>query len=398
MTQPNSNPTQQIASFASRRVDRLIGRAFAAASVLLGAETATNLIAQLPLLQSNIVWPLAIGLWITQALMIYTFWFGRANKLWLQVHAGFMIVLLVSWPLQAQGMHGAPATFVPWLWWAFDTGWIAAALSFKMRWVAIYFATLVIGSMAIMLSPIGGSHSWPDVIQSAAFSVLSNGSVAVIALMLKNAAARTDRANETAIAQRAASAKADAQSRERARVDALVHDSVLTALISASNSTTTEQLQASARLAETALDRLKSEFIEPNQIERIYVSGFFDALKTAVEKIDPSIETRATIAVPFALQAEVANALTEATLQALSNSLTHAGSKATRELILKANDHSLKIVVKDNGRGFRPSSASRGRLGIRNSIIGRAESVGGLVHIESAPGKGATIIIEWHKK
>jgi len=398
MSQASSAQPQQIASFASRRVDRLIGRAFAAASVLLGAETATNLIAQMPLLHANIVWPLAAGLWLTQAFMIYTFWFGRADKLWLQVHAGYMLVLLLSWPLQAQGLHGAPATFVPWLWWAFDTGWISAALSFKLRWVSLYFATLVVGSMAMMLSPIGGSHSWPDVIQSASFSVLSNGSVAVIALMLKNAAARTDRANETAILARAANASADAQSRERARVDALVHDSVLTALISASNATTKEQTEAASQLASSAIVRLKAEFQEPASIENIYVSGFFDALTVAAKKIDAQLDARANIANPFLLPTSIASGLTEACLQALSNSVTHAGAKAHRELILKASERSLKIVVKDNGRGFRPSSAARGRLGIRNSIIGRTESVGGRVHIDSTPGKGATIIIEWAQK
>jgi signal transduction histidine kinase len=398
MSQAISSAGQQSASFAVRRVDRLIGRAFAAASVLLGAETATNLIAQMPLLQPNIVWPLAIGLWLTQALMIFTFWFGRANKLWLQVHAAYMILLLLTWPLQAQGMHGAPATFVPWLWWAFDTGWIAAALSFKMRWVSMYFATLVVGSMAMMLSPIGGAHTVPDVVQSAAFSVLSNGSVAVIALMLKNAAARTDRANEDAISARAANASTDAQSRERARVDALVHDSVLTALISASNATTKDQVAASANLARDAIERLKSEFNEAARVKNIYVSVFFDALTTAAKKLDENLDARATIASPFLLQTRIADGLTEACLQAISNSVTHAGAKANRELILKASERSLKIVVKDNGRGFRPSSAARGRLGIRNSIIGRTESVGGQVHIDSAPGKGASIIIEWIQK
>jgi signal transduction histidine kinase len=398
MSQAIYRASQQSASFAARRVDRLIGRAFAAASVLLGAETAANLIAQMPLLHANIVWPLAAGLWLTQAFMISTFWFGRANKLWLQVHAAYMILLLITWPLQAQGMHGAPSTFVPWLWWAFDTGWIAAALSFKMRWVALYFATLVVGSVAMMLSPIGGAHTWQEVLQSAAFSVLSNGSVAVIALMLKNAAARTDRANEDAIAARAANASADAQSRERARVDALVHDSVLTALISASSATTKEQVAASANLARTAIERLKSEFNEPGQIENIYVSGFFDSLTAAAKKLDENLDVRAAIASPFLLPTSIANGLTEACLQAISNSVTHAGAKAHRELILKAGERSLKIVVKDNGRGFRPSSAARGRLGIRNSIIGRTESVGGIVHIDSAPGKGASIIIEWGQK
>jgi signal transduction histidine kinase len=55
-------------------------------------------------------------------------------------------------------------------------------------------------------------------------------------------------------------------------------------------------------------------------------------------------------------------------------------------------------VVKDNGRGFRPSRIPKNRLGLKLSIIGRMKSVGGRVFIDSSPGKGTNVIIEWGAK
>jgi signal transduction histidine kinase len=38
------------------------------------------------------------------------------------------------------------------------------------------------------------------------------------------------------------------------------------------------------------------------------------------------------------------------------------------------------------------------RLGLRLSIIGRVESVGGKVRIDSGPGRGTAIILDWIAK
>ena len=73
----------------------------------------------------------------------------------------------------------------------------------------------------------------------------------------------------------------------------------------------------------------------------------------------------------------------------------HAGPKASRELFLKATATDLKIVIRDNGKGFRPNRIPKGRLGIRVSVVGRVEAVGGQVRIASEPGQGCTIVLEW---
>jgi hypothetical protein len=103
-------------------------------------------------------------------------------------------------------------------------------------------------------------------------------------------------------------------------------------------------------------------------------------------------------AVSIPVDSEVASALTEATIQAVHNSVLHAGAKATRELSLKSTSSSLKIVIKDDGVGFRVSQVNRGRLGIKTSIIARMQSVGGSAHVVSSPGQGTTVVLEWNKK
>jgi signal transduction histidine kinase len=64
--------------------------------------------------------------------------------------------------------------------------------------------------------------------------------------------------------------------------------------------------------------------------------------------------------------------------------------------LLQGQGTGLKIVVSDNGRGFRPAKISRSRAGIQTSIIDRVKIVGGRVFINSAPGKGTDVVIEWY--
>jgi signal transduction histidine kinase len=58
----------------------------------------------------------------------------------------------------------------------------------------------------------------------------------------------------------------------------------------------------------------------------------------------------------------------------------------------------LKIVIFDTGRGFRVSRIPASRLGLRLSIIDRVEKVGGRVFIDTKPGHGTNIILEWGEK
>jgi len=125
------------------------------------------------------------------------------------------------------------------------------------------------------------------------------------------------------------------------------------------------------------------------------VLSFFQARGESVLRIDPRCDVAASGATAHPLPAEVVAALTDATAQALSNSLAHAGRKATRKVRLKATEREIKIVVADDGVGFRPSRVAKNRLGLRISIIDRVEAIGGRVFIDSRIGQGTSIILEW---
>lgn len=79
--------------------------------------------------------------------------------------------------------------------------------------------------------------------------------------------------------------------------------------------------------------------------------------------------------------------------EALTNIVRHA--RATQvDVMLKVRSDQLVLVVEDNGVGFDPFQTMPGeRLGLLG-MRERAEMLNGQLTIESAPGKGATIVVE----
>jgi len=383
-------------TFATARVNKLIGRAFSAAAVLLTAESTLNFLGQLKYLSDLYAWLVAIGLWSTTATFFYSFWFGAARYRYLRIHAIYVIGLVFVWPLLVNEPLPTDGSFYPWIWWSTDTAWIAAALSFRRRWAIVYFFGLNLIIQIIFSTALGGSHGPVALITDYWFTILTNGTASVIALLLRAAAERTDAANAEAIESAILQAKAEASSREQQRMDALVHDRVLTALISAANASSQAEVKSAADLAESAISKL-DEVARGEAKGPVFTEDLVSSIITATQQIDPDLSASIGEAQNWLVDQDVASALTEASLQAVQNSVLHAGGKAKRELFLKATASEIKIVIRDNGRGFRPNRIPKGRLGIRVSVIARVEAVGGQVHISSHPGQGSTVVLEWTK-
>lgn len=53
--------------------------------------------------------------------------------------------------------------------------------------------------------------------------------------------------------------------------------------------------------------------------------------------------------------------------------------------------NSVRVVVRDQGQGFDPDSIPEGRRGVRESIVGRMERLGGKATIHSQPGRGTEV-------
>lgn len=76
----------------------------------------------------------------------------------------------------------------------------------------------------------------------------------------------------------------------------------------------------------------------------------------------------------------------------LENVLRHSGADSA-EVIVAATDHTISWTISDAGVGFDPAAVPDDRLGLRSSIRGRIERVGGSVKIWSKPGSGASVLI-----
>lgn len=98
---------------------------------------------------------------------------------------------------------------------------------------------------------------------------------------------------------------------------------------------------------------------------------------------------------PVVLPEPVAEELVAAARAALHNVTVHAGAGATAYVLVEDLAEKVVVSVRDDGPGIpsgRLAEAARGgRLGVRQSIRGRLESLGGTAELVTAPGEGT----EW---
>lgn len=83
------------------------------------------------------------------------------------------------------------------------------------------------------------------------------------------------------------------------------------------------------------------------------------------------------------------DALLDATQQALINAVTHGGEPIS--VYCEAGADKVEVFVRDHGDGFDMNAIPEGRLGIRESIIGRIRRRGGTVEIVSRPHWGTEV-------
>ncbi len=87
------------------------------------------------------------------------------------------------------------------------------------------------------------------------------------------------------------------------------------------------------------------------------------------------------------LAADVAESLFRAAQEGLTNVRKHAGAERARLLLEYRDDGTVRIEIRDDGRGAVVDDGGFGLLGVRE----RAARVGGSVDVESVPGSGTTL-------
>jgi signal transduction histidine kinase len=380
--------------FAVGRVNVLLAKIFAIGGLAVGLQMLLNAWYQQDLLYPWMFWPGFVSVGVGQLGLIYAAFFSGKNRFWQRWYARSIELVIVTWFLAVPAGTELPEGFYPWAWWGVGLAAVAAFAGLPpVRAIIFYVVLNIFWFVARFFPAYGAVDLWLN-IQDTLLTFLFATLLASLILVTRYEASKVDEASAAALEAAAQQARVEAEIYEKARLDALVHDKVLTTLLLASKAQTPEEQKAVADLAVTAITKL-NEAQRDLSTETVSGSSFLSAL----EKIGrgQAADLVVTVTDQYALEIPepAAQALTEAMLQAIVNSQQHAGSNASRELHLKTSRSGLKIVIKDDGRGFRLSRVPKSRLGVRTSIIRRVELVGGRAFVDSKPGAGATIILEW---
>lgn len=213
--------------------------------------------------------------------------------------------------------------------------------------------------------------------------------------VLRGRAGRGDDSRRAAQKQFERSRRHFAREEERVRTDALLHDSVLTTFLVAADGR--DSPARTVLMARRALDVVSAIRRAP---EEQGVTRSFERAVLAAEHEFAPIRGLARLDLSAARAVELppraADALIGALVQALDNSIKHAGPLASCiARAVPSGDGGVRITVQDDGRGFDLSSVAGARLGVRVSIIERVRAIGGTAEIRSTPGCGTTVVLEW---
>ena len=377
----------KLASIASNRLEVLLGRIVSLALLINGIEPVVNGVNQLPAM--NAIGQSLLGVFMLTTLMAAVGGWTSHPVLWFKLHAISVMAIILLSPFGYDSELEDPGR--PWVWWAL--GLAAVVFGVSQRTGLRYLFIVLMGMSWFAVFGFGlGVQQTELAILDALYIIVFAIAIVTLTELVRQGAAEVDEANSAAIESGLEQAKVDAVERERARLDALMHDQVMHTLLLAARAETKEEQLAAVRSAESAIDSLAKVGTEITG--EVSSMGLLQAIERAAKKLDPRVQVTLSGADSVTIPAVVAEAITEATLQAVDNAIQH--SKARKiDLDLKAKKGLLDFTISDDGVGFRFDRISRYRIGIRISILGRLRSIGGFADVQSAPQEGTKVSLRW---
>ena len=371
--------------------------------------TSFGYLAYAVLLSASIVeWTDLMDSWWTPFAVVATFGTGvvpgllsfgrevRAARIACAVAAVGFLISLATWPL---AWNGALIPDSDGIWLASIPGLvsIAAVLAWP-AWAGL--AHMVIGCVAAQsINVAARANAEPvSLLPEIAFAVMFCSLFVGGAVM----ALRTGRLLDSTTGQTHAAAQAAASQRavlvERERFDALTHDGVIATLLVVSRSGDAQQTSALAAATLAELDEIRSggRTDRPFTVDQAVVH-----LRTAATDADDRAEfvVQRAEAGDEPIPADVVWTMGGALSEALRNTIRHAGPEATARVAVAIDSDAVVAEVTDDGVGFDPGAVSSHRLGIAVSIRGRMGTLdGGSAEIDSAPGAGTRVRLEWRRR
>lgn len=393
---PSALPT------ATERLTRLLYFAVGVTALIFGGfslpEFSAQLYAPAPFL-SIVGWMVGFG--IPMALGILSQWapLGLLRVLAALQATGFLVSITFWLLFRADPLYIGGGT--PWV--LLLTGLPAVVVAIIAPGALAWSYTVLVALLSGYLRTVTSLDAQPALIglQETLYTLLFQSVFVGLTLVTRRGAARVDAATRLARTAEIARAAATAREHERATIDALVHDSVISTLLMAGIGrveTGTVARHATASLAK--LDALGTPAPEPvvlrSELIRRLERMLPDLAPQAVLRRDPAADPDLPGSVERTLPAPAAAALLDAAGEALRNSVKYAGPHAALTVTVHAPGGGVQLDIADTGTGFDPALVPTERLGIARSILERMSRIpGASATVRSAPGNGTTVTLTW---
>ena len=343
--------------------------------------------------------PLVIGVFVPLAAMIVACAVGRLARVFAGAFAIVFLIALALWPAATAG--GAPPSPLenPWIFYLINVATVAAVVAFPLYLQISWAVTTPVLFGVVRLVQSGGqSEFFVPVALDVSFALILGSVLVTLTWMYRSIAVHVDETRSRAVSSYAEAAATAATESERVAVAALMHDSVLGALLAAERASTPRERTLAMSMAREALTRLanaEKDALEGSD-EPVDATRLADDIEVAGRDlgVELTVQRRVQPETPR-VPGRVARALVLAAMQAVANAVQHAEARGlTVEVSGSADPGSVVVRVRDAGAGFDLEAIAADRLGIRGSIMARVTAVGGRSDIESGP-TGTTVTLEW---
>jgi signal transduction histidine kinase len=367
---PASTPDPATPLWRAAQVFRLLSCIYA-----LGFQIAINPDLEYPVI-GWLLFAVLIG-WSAACAFAYLQGFGR-RPAWVLAEIVVVVALMLSTEFVASDQ------------WALD----------NQSWPTTLWATNATISAAVLLGPITGMLTGVVVMGAAAalkgsvnFDLGRNATI-VIEIAVGLAVGMAAQTARSAHAELERAARLAASHQERERLSRQVHDGAIQVLALVARrgreiGGETAELADLAGQQERALRRLVSSAdAEPRVGKMTDVGALLRG--RASDRVSVSVPAH-----PVLLEANLADELHAAAVNALDNVAAHAGPDARAYVLLEDLGDSVTVSIRDDGVGIAEGrleeAVAEGRVGVAKSIVGRMNWLGGSAKLNTGPESGT----EW---
>jgi signal transduction histidine kinase len=325
--------------------------------------------------------------------IVYAIWVRRGHEVAATAVDSLVLV----------GLNAATPWIVPADWLQSQRSWIRPFTTFAA--VAYQYSTpwtvgCALGALVCVAGGVftNAAQPGPAGVDDVITAVWSLGVVLLARLLwttVLRAARRADSVmRDVEQARQAAAVDAGVRAAERRLSDEL-HDSVASTLLVVGIGQAAGPNHVLADRAASDLRKLRElRSPEPGTTETRTID-----LRRELDALQPLIGLTVHVQGPTSvvLPAAVASALRDAATEALRNVNRHSGV-GVATVRLGIGSDGVEVVITDSGQGFDPSQVVPSRRGLTHSIHGRMAAVNGVASVESVPGQGTTVRLEWHDR